>query len=316
MDRFHIVVSNYRRLFSFIENFHKIRNFDPLHDKVYITDCSPEEEWGRELESAKRLESCGLTWGENLFFIRRRNWAGNIGSILDYYRWALGGQIPATKYGFFMQEHYLDTERFVNCDCVPDDYHPDLDKIDEGFASDPQIGIAFASRLGIRISVLLPFLIPEPPAGLEGREYAPFSDSNGRYLHQTPEGGVRQCFFPDGATFIVRTETLLDYFRSHEHQLIEGNGSFGFAVAWELRLGKILMDSGSKWMDLYNKVAFRTLEDVDAIEATLQRKISALWIANMNWIFYYGYDLLPEGARSERKNFYSAAVADMIRSER
>lgn len=38
MDRFHIVVSNYKRLFCIEENFNRIKAFDTDRDRVYIFD--------------------------------------------------------------------------------------------------------------------------------------------------------------------------------------------------------------------------------------------------------------------------------------
>lgn len=297
MDRFHIVVSNYKRLFSFVENFHKIKNFQADRDRLYILDCSPEEDWAAELEAARQLSAYALEWGKSVFFIRRRNWAQNFGALLDYYRWSLAGNIPAAAYHFFMQEHYLDTERFLNADSIPDGFDLDLNAIEQVFVADREVGCAFATRQGIRVSVSQPYLIQDPPLGLEGREHAPFKDHDGYYLHHLVEGGVRRYFFTDGGNGVVRAEPYVDYFRAHPDLLVEGDGSFGFCVVWEERLGKILGDLGMKWVDLYNRAIFRNLDELDAVEARLGRRISGLWYENMNWIYYYGYDLFPEDSK-------------------
>jgi hypothetical protein len=73
MDRFHIVVSNYTHLESFIENFKKIHSFSHDKDKIYIFDCSPKHQWISQLKIADNLIDHGLSWEKNLFFIRRRN---------------------------------------------------------------------------------------------------------------------------------------------------------------------------------------------------------------------------------------------------
>ncbi len=303
MDRFHVVVSNYKRLFSFVENFHKIRNFNPRRDRVYILDCSPEEDWRNELEMARLLTEYGLEWGRNVIFVRRRNWAQNFGAILDYYRWMLAGEIQPVNFNFFLQEHYLDSERFLNADSIPEGRNVDLNVVEELFLSDPAIGCGFLSRYGVRISVSLPNLIPPPAAGLEGREQAPFKDHDGYYLHHLAEGGVRRFFFTDGGNFICRPEAYIHYFRSHRDELVQGNGSFGFCVAWEERLGKILCEQNVKWVDLHFGAVFRNLDELDAIEAQRGGKISSFWYQNMNWIYYYGYDLMPEDAKPVRKSF-------------
>jgi len=297
MDRFHIVVSNYKRLSGFVDNFHKIRNFNPQRDRVFILDCSPEGEWHNELETARRMVDYGLTWGKNVIFVRRRNWAQNFGAVLDYYQWLLKGYIRPVSYNFFMQEHYLDTERSVNVDTIPDNCTIDLDAVEQLFYSDMEIGCAFMSRLGVRVGVSMPGVSDLPALGLEGREDTPFKDTDGAYLYQLAPGGVRRAFFTDGGNYIARPEPFLDYFRKYPDRLVEGNGGFGFCVVWELRLGQILCDLGLKWVDLYHGVNFRNLDELDAIEARLGRKISSYWYQNMNWIYYYGYDLFPEEAK-------------------
>ena len=80
MDRFHIVVANYKRFFCFVDNFHRIIRFNGMRDKVYIFDCTPDAEWREQLEIANRLTSLGLQCGNNLFFVRQRNWVANFPS--------------------------------------------------------------------------------------------------------------------------------------------------------------------------------------------------------------------------------------------
>ena len=71
--RLHIVVSNYKRLFCFVDNFRRIQGFDGQRDRVIIFDCSPDPDWREQLAIADRLTSFGLRWGDNLYFVRRRS---------------------------------------------------------------------------------------------------------------------------------------------------------------------------------------------------------------------------------------------------
>ena len=77
MDRFHIVVANFKRIITFAENFNKIQGFVPDQDSIYIFDSSPESIYQSELMTANHLCSIGLERNKNIFFIRRRNWGDN-----------------------------------------------------------------------------------------------------------------------------------------------------------------------------------------------------------------------------------------------
>ena len=286
MDRFHIVVANCERVSSFVDNFHLIQNFDRERDRVYIFDCEvslTQKVYGfatwrsrktsdpdspsrlnqkSQVDIADSLTASGLTWGVNLFFVRRRNWGENCGAHLDYYRSLIDGTIPTPEYCFIMQEHYLDQKRYVNLDTIPEGTDYDLDRIEERFRADPNVGCVFSTRLGIRISTSNP--------DTSGR----FSGGDSDELYP---GAVRRFLFVDGSNFAARPQLYVDYFLRRPTELTSGDGSHGFVLAWEARLGKILYDQNITWVDLYRDLEYRTIADVDRIERARGQKVSMLW---------------------------------------
>ena len=51
MKRFNILVLNYKRLHSFLDNFKKLRGFDTLKDRITILSCSPSIDERRQIEA-------------------------------------------------------------------------------------------------------------------------------------------------------------------------------------------------------------------------------------------------------------------------
>ncbi|MGD0272574.1 MAG: hypothetical protein ABSB96_02425 [Gaiellaceae bacterium] len=277
MDRFHIVVSNYERLSCFVDNFQRIRGFDGERDRVYIMDCSPDHGWQEQMAVADRLTRSGLRWGKNLYFIRRRNWNLNHGAQLDYLRCLRDERIPIPAYAAFMQEHYLDLNRFIKEDTLPDGTVYDLDLIEATFGSDSNVGCVFLARYGIRISA-------SNPVNERGREF--FGDGT-----ELLPGARRRCFCIDGGNFIVRPQLYMDWFKAHPHFLVRGNGTYGFAHVWEVRLGKILYDQRVEWVDLHRHLKYSTIEQLDAIEKSLEQKVSMLWYDHRAYFFLHGRDI-------------------------
>ncbi|MDY6836615.1 MAG: methyltransferase domain-containing protein [Thermodesulfobacteriota bacterium] len=272
VDRFHIVVSNYKRISCFVDNFRRIQGFDRRRDRVIIFDCSPDPDWQEQLAIAESLTFLGLRWGENLYFIRRRNWNVNHGAQLDYFRCLIDQSIPKPEYAAFMQDHYLDLKRFVKEDTIPENAVYDLDQVEAKFRSDPDIGCAFFSRYGIRVSTSSP--ISDKDFWGDGAELIP--------------GAKRRWFLVDGGNFIVRPQLYLNWFKAHPHRLTQG---FYVQNCWEVRLGKILCDQGIKWADMYRNIEYSTIEDLDAIEASRGEKVSMLWYDNRVWFFFGGRDM-------------------------
>ena len=82
MSRFHIVVFNCERISLFLDNFDKIKNFDPEPDKLYIFDCSFNREQEQE-KVANFLKKQGWEFNKQVHFIVRRNWGIDQGARID-----------------------------------------------------------------------------------------------------------------------------------------------------------------------------------------------------------------------------------------
>jgi hypothetical protein len=283
MDRFHIVVSNYERLSCFVDNFRRIRGFDGEHDRVYILDCSPNPDWQDQMVVADRLTCSGLRWGVNLYFIRRRNWNLNHGAQLDYIRCLREETIPVPAYTAFMQEHYLDTKRYVKEDTLPEGATYDLDAIKAEFEANIKVGCVFFARYGVRVSTSNPVKEKEKQFFGDGTELLP--------------GATRRCFCVDGGNFIVRPQLYLNWFAAHPRDLTRGNGTYGFAHAWEVRLGKILYDQRIVWVDLRRRLRYTSIEELDIQEASGAEKASMLWYDHRGYFFFYGRDIHKYGPR-------------------
>ncbi len=277
MDRFHLVVSNYKRIISFVGNFHMVRGFDIKRDKVYIFDCSPLSTVQGQLEIADRLVSFGLRWGDNLFFIRRRNWCVNHGAQLDYIRCIQEKTVMMPKYTAFVQEHYFDLQHLVQEDTIPEEAVYDLDRIDTKFRSNDKIGCVFHARNGVRVSVSNP---------VTNRMF------NGGHGTALIPKAIRRCFFIDGGNFIVRPQLYLNWFEKHPYYLTKGDGSYGFAHVWEIRLGKIIYDQKAKWVDMHRNIEYNSIDELDDLEEMNKDKYSALWYDFREYFFLYGRDMI------------------------
>jgi hypothetical protein len=277
MDRFHLVISTYLNLFSFTENFHKIKNFDQNKDKLYIFDNAPSSEVETHLKLANNLTGFGLKWGINLFFIKRRRWGLNEGAFLDYFRCLMDHKIPTPKYVSFLQDHYLDIKRFVKEDTIPEYAIFDLEKIEDKFGSDNSVGCIFFSRYGVRVCVSNPII-----DGIffgDGDELLP--------------DAVPRCFCIDGGNFIIKPGFFLEWFKENPQYLLKGDGSYGFTHVWEVRKCKILYDKAIKWVDMYRGFEYSNIEQLMELESKLNHKISKFWYDNRVWYFFYGRDQQP-----------------------
>jgi hypothetical protein len=234
LRRFDIVLANRERASLFVDSFHRLAGFDPAVDRVVVMDCSREEKWAEQTSLVGRLTSHGLRFGSSLRVFRRRNWNFNQGAQLDYFRLLMDGTLEAPALVFFLQDHYLDTQRFVKEDTVPADAVLDLQAIARKFEEDVSLGCAFASRYGIRVSA-------SNPVKTRSREF--FGDGD-RLL----SGARRRALLVDGSNFVARPQSYLRHFEAARNTLTAGDGSMGFCLVWEARLGRILYDQRVKWL--------------------------------------------------------------------
>jgi hypothetical protein len=160
-------------------------------------------------------------------------------------------------------DYYLDLKNYVKEDTLPEGIALDLGYIVDKFEQDETIGCAFYARNGVRIVVSNPVTAPEKEFSGDGDELI--------------LGAVRRSFLVDGTNCAVRPELYLKWFAKHPDYLTKGDGSYGFSIIWEDRIGRILYDQGISWLDLERNLQYKTIEDVDRIENQLGRKISKLW---------------------------------------
>ncbi|MFY0651339.1 MAG: hypothetical protein JXQ96_04865 [Cyclobacteriaceae bacterium] len=272
MNRFHIVVANCNRAEIFAESFNLINGFDPSLDQVIVMDCSENPE-----AELMKLTSVSRSISEDaMHFFCRRNWNLNHGAQLDYIRLIVENQIDEPEIVFFLQDHYLNTSTLVNDDTIPDEFVIDLDSIHRLF-HDNEVGCAYASRNGIRVSCISSW---NNSKNIWGDNFDEIRD-----ILQP------RCFCVDGGNFFVKIQLYLNYFNNYKNRLFEGDGSYEFCHVWEVRLGSILYDQNILWFDLYNNVCFKNISELRSLEAQKKRVLSKIWVENRVWMFFYGQDL-------------------------
>jgi len=152
MNRFNILVLNYKRLHSFLKNSNKISGFDRLRDKITILSCSPSPEERQQVEAFSEKYHLQVT------YLTRENFGIDQGARVEYF----GGKIEDlrevldTEYIFQFQDHYLDTEAEYSRwgpelnfrtkgDVVPENIIFDLNTLHDVLISN-EIAAAFCDR--------------------------------------------------------------------------------------------------------------------------------------------------------------------------
>jgi hypothetical protein len=148
MNRFNVVVINYNKLFSFINNFHKLLNFSE-NDIITVISIEPKN----EEEERKQLSK----FNNYKYIVREKNHGMNQLPHLDFITDI--ANINDSEYLFVMQDHYLDTEsdcsrwdeRFnfrIKGDVIPDNITLDLNKIDKMFKDNSNLSGMYCDRRG------------------------------------------------------------------------------------------------------------------------------------------------------------------------
>jgi hypothetical protein len=248
-DRFHIVVFNYERICSFLDNFDKINNFDPAQDKIFILDCSRNH----KLQQQKVIEFShqkGWNLGEQIHFVRRKNWGIDQGGRVDY---LLHHSESKPKYIWQFQEHYLDLDSpwsifalgtlnidgrdlggEIKGDVIPSELIIDLNGCEKIYETYPEVSIIYADRSKIGI--------------------CPYSD--------------REFFYIDGANFSIRTSYALECF---DLSLLENlkliyDSSYDWALFMEFTIGYQLTQKGRAFFDLVTLYHFNNPEQLKQLE--------------------------------------------------
>ena len=227
--RFHVVVFNFERIESFLDNFHKIKNFRPDRDRLVVVDCSRDH-------AAQKARV--LRVHKNARVIHRRNWGIDQGARIDYFT-ALQHTKNPPQFIWQFQEHYLDLESpwsvwpkdmphlggKLKADTLPDGMQIDLDECEEIYARNPDVSVVYADR-----------------------------DKLGIFTHQ--DG--REWFYADGANFSARTADVLDAFPLPVLSTYKAiyDGSYQWTLFMELDICRRLTQPGREWYDLVSHAHF------------------------------------------------------------
>lgn len=136
--RFDIVVFNYKRVDSFLNNFNKITNFRKDVDRVTIISSSPSD------DERNLVRAFGDSNQIKIDYLTRKNVGIDQYARIEYFLGKLGdgARHLNSRFIFQMQEHYLDTtsphsiwgkelDYKIKGDVVPDNIIFDLDEIED-----------------------------------------------------------------------------------------------------------------------------------------------------------------------------------------
>ena len=255
MDRFHVIVFNYERIESFINNFDKICNFNPLKDKILILDCSSNLQ--SQIEKLRIFaKSANLKMGNQVQFIRRKNWGIDQGGRIDYIKALHDKKIDTAEFIWQFQEHYLDltsewsiwSERTYNidgrylggqlkADTIPDNVIIDLDFCEKVYRTHPKVSMIYAARLNIGI-----FPWQDPP-----------------------------WFYVDGVNFSVRTSYLLSLFIKEilDTYTCIFDGTYQWSLFMEFDICRRLTAGGGAWYDLVSQRICTAPSSLQELESDL-----------------------------------------------
>ncbi len=249
MSRFHLAVFNCERISLFLDNFDKIRNFDPEQDKIYILDCSSNHKQEQE-KVAKFVQEKGWEFNKQVHFIIRRNWGVDVGARIDYLSLLRDNYFDSSpKYIWQFQEHYLDltspASRYpvefpkiggqIKADIIPDNLIIDLDECEKIYEGDPAVTMIYAARLKMTL----------------------FSHTDGR-----------EWFYVGGGNYFIRASYALQI---NEKNLLDSYkmiyvGKPNWALFVEMDQGYQLTRKGVKWYDLVSGYSFDLPETLRNLE--------------------------------------------------
>ena len=244
--RFHVVVLNFERIASFLDNAGKIRNFRPDRDRLIVLDCSINHAAQRQavVEFAQKH-------GWTARVIQRKNWGIDQGARVDYFT-VLRKMKNPPKFIWQFQEHYLDLESpwsiwpeemakiggQLKEDTAPDGFQIDLDRC-ERIYNDREISVLYADRAKLGI----------------------FTHDDGN-----------EWFYADGANFSVRTSDVLDAFPPDVLSTYRSihDGSYQWTLFMEMDICRRLTRPGRHWFDLVTGEHFGDPKELRQIEAEKQ----------------------------------------------
>lgn len=241
--RFHVVVFNFERIGSFLENFDAIQNFKPDRDRLIILDCSKNHAAQKQLV-AEFAQRQGWTMGQEVRVVRRRNWGIDQGARIDYIAGLRRSKNPPSFIWQF-QEHYLDLSSpwsiwpadmpliggQLKSDTLPDGVVIDLDLCERIYSEYPKASVIYADRgkLGV------------------------FTHHDGQWW-----------FYADGANFSVRTAHALEAFPPHTLSTYKSiyDGYYDWTLFMELDICRRLTQPSRCWYDLVTQECFEDLQNL------------------------------------------------------
>jgi hypothetical protein len=254
-----VVVANRNRTETFIESLENLKGFSRDRDRMIIMDCSGDS----RLEHKKLLNffetsDFGGQGPIDLRFFGRKSWGFDHGARLDYLSLLNRRTLDIPRLTFFMQDHYLNQDSYVNSDTLPAGQSIDLNLCGDLLDLDNR-QVLFNSRYGFRISASNPSLDPL------------FSNMS------MQSGSQNVSFLIDGTNMILDPTYLLNYFAENPEMLISGDGTYAFAVAWETRISKILYDQGLTFTELSRGISVNSIEKL----------LASYPLPCETWCFYY-----------------------------
>ena len=241
--RFHVVVFNFERIASFLDNSDKLQNFRPDRDRLIVLDCSVNHDSQKQavLDFARQR-------GWKAKVIQRKNWGIDQGGRIDYFT-ALRKMQHPPRFIWQFQEHYLDLQSpwsiwprdqpliggQLKQDTIPDGVFVDLDRCEEIY-EDSSVSVIYADRAKLGI----------------------FTHDDGN-----------EWFYADGANFSARTSDVLDVFQPEILSTYTSiyDGSYNWTLFMEMDICRRLTRTGRRWYDLETGEQFVDPQDVRRVES-------------------------------------------------
>ena len=247
--RFHVVVLNFERISSFLDNADKIQNFRPDRDRLIVLDCSINH-----AAQKQAVADFARKRGWIARVVQRKNWGIDQGARIDYFT-ALRKMRRSPKFIWQFQEHYLDLKSpwsiwpsempkiggHLKEDTVPDDFQIDLDQCERIYEEYAAVSVLYADRAKLGI----------------------FTHDDGN-----------EWFYADGANFSVRSRDGLDLFSPDVLSTYKSiyDGSYQWTLFMEMDICRRLTRPGRKWYDLVTGEQFADPNGLRQIEG--EKKIS------------------------------------------
>ena len=228
--RFDVVVLNYKRLRSFLGNFHRIRAFDPSRDRITVLSCSPSV---AESEDVREFER---SHGLSVRYLTRENRGIDQLARAEYFTGAVGSLEENLAYAYIcqMQDHYLDPE-------------------DPGSRWGPELGY------GTKGDVVPDGIVFDLDAmELLAREH----DLAGFFCDRNDPSFIsiegRRSVAPSGGNFVIRTDLVAaaDAQTACRRLIDVCDDTYAWAVYAEFKWGPIYFGEGRRFYDLKRERVF------------------------------------------------------------